>query len=247
MNGSVFHTKHWSVPIQGQCESFKHSMPEHTYFCLFFPPLNSYFLFCYFLFVTGLGPELEELMVEGFLLQVTLPETEQLYRYLFYKLAPLPSRSSPSSKKIDQDQSSPRGSPHKKVMINMSTFLVGCILTRTSYLITTFVCFTYCRIEIWLSKKKRWTVRAKRPSDGRKAQTLNTVRRPRSVVKRSLRKARRGVKKPGGLLLPHRQCLTLHLLIRRRTTHCVQHLGVESQRVTRFVLSTHPYVCKVVI
>uniref|UniRef100_A0A4W6FYN2 [histone H3]-trimethyl-L-lysine(4) demethylase n=1 Tax=Lates calcarifer TaxID=8187 RepID=A0A4W6FYN2_LATCA len=44
----------------------------------------------------GLGPELDELMVEGFLLQVTLPETEQLYRYLLYKL----------------DQQSPRGSPH---------------------------------------------------------------------------------------------------------------------------------------
>uniref|UniRef100_A0A668AFY5 [histone H3]-trimethyl-L-lysine(4) demethylase n=1 Tax=Myripristis murdjan TaxID=586833 RepID=A0A668AFY5_9TELE len=43
--------------------------------------------------VKGLGPELEELMVEGFLLQVTLPETEQLYRYFLYKL-------------------SPRGSPH---------------------------------------------------------------------------------------------------------------------------------------
>lgn len=65
----------------------------------------------------GLGPELEELMVEGFLLQVTLPETEQLYRYLFYKLAPLPSRSSPSSKKTDQNQSSPKGSPHKKVLV----------------------------------------------------------------------------------------------------------------------------------
>uniref|UniRef100_A0A671YLC6 [histone H3]-trimethyl-L-lysine(4) demethylase n=1 Tax=Sparus aurata TaxID=8175 RepID=A0A671YLC6_SPAAU len=34
-----------------------------------------------------LGPELEELMVEGFLLQVTLPETEQLYRYLLQKEA----------------------------------------------------------------------------------------------------------------------------------------------------------------
>uniref|UniRef100_A0A8C8EGF1 [histone H3]-trimethyl-L-lysine(4) demethylase n=1 Tax=Oncorhynchus tshawytscha TaxID=74940 RepID=A0A8C8EGF1_ONCTS len=35
----------------------------------------------------GLSPELEELMVEGFLLQVTLPETQQLYRSLI-KLAP---------------------------------------------------------------------------------------------------------------------------------------------------------------
>uniref|UniRef100_A0A3P9PFE1 [histone H3]-trimethyl-L-lysine(4) demethylase n=1 Tax=Poecilia reticulata TaxID=8081 RepID=A0A3P9PFE1_POERE len=44
----------------------------------------------------SLGPELEELMVEGFLLQVTLPETEQLYRYLLYKLAPPSSHNSPS-------------------------------------------------------------------------------------------------------------------------------------------------------
>uniref|UniRef100_A0A8C7D927 [histone H3]-trimethyl-L-lysine(4) demethylase n=1 Tax=Oncorhynchus kisutch TaxID=8019 RepID=A0A8C7D927_ONCKI len=35
----------------------------------------------------GLSPELEELMVEGFLLQVTLPETQQLYRSLI-KLDP---------------------------------------------------------------------------------------------------------------------------------------------------------------
>lgn len=54
-------------------------------------------------------------MVEGFLLQVTLPETEQLYRYLLYKLAPLPSRSVPCGKNAEQDQSFPRGSPHKKV------------------------------------------------------------------------------------------------------------------------------------
>uniref|UniRef100_A0A7N6AEF9 [histone H3]-trimethyl-L-lysine(4) demethylase n=1 Tax=Anabas testudineus TaxID=64144 RepID=A0A7N6AEF9_ANATE len=64
-----------------------------------------------------LGPELEELMVEGFLLQVTLPETEQLYRYLLYKLAPLPSHSPPSGNNNEQDQQSPRGSPqHNKVV-----------------------------------------------------------------------------------------------------------------------------------
>ncbi|XP_067360830.1 lysine (K)-specific demethylase 5Ba isoform X2 [Channa argus] len=60
----------------------------------------------------GLGSELEELMVEGFLLQVTLPETEQLYRYLLYKLAPLPSLSPPSGNNTEQDQQSPTGSPH---------------------------------------------------------------------------------------------------------------------------------------
>uniref|UniRef100_A0A3Q3AZ20 [histone H3]-trimethyl-L-lysine(4) demethylase n=1 Tax=Kryptolebias marmoratus TaxID=37003 RepID=A0A3Q3AZ20_KRYMA len=52
-----------------------------------------------------LGPELEELMVEGFLLQVTLPETEQLYRYLLYKLVPLPSQSSPSKRRKDSSDS----------------------------------------------------------------------------------------------------------------------------------------------
>ncbi|CAK6955738.1 lysine (K)-specific demethylase 5Ba isoform X2 [Scomber scombrus] len=60
----------------------------------------------------GLGPELEELLVEGFLLQVTLPETEQLYRYLLYKLAPLPSHSSPCGNGTEQDQHSQRGSPN---------------------------------------------------------------------------------------------------------------------------------------
>eukprot|EP00066_Takifugu_rubripes_P023147 XP_011612413.1 PREDICTED: lysine-specific demethylase 5B [Takifugu rubripes] len=64
--------------------------------------------------IQGLGPELEELMVEGFLLQVTLPETEQLYKYLLYKLAPLPPSSAPSGKNKEQDQPSSRGSPHKK-------------------------------------------------------------------------------------------------------------------------------------
>lgn len=59
----------------------------------------------------GLGHELEELMMEGFLLQVTLPETEQLYRYLLYKLAPLPSRSSPCGNNSEEDQQSPKGSP----------------------------------------------------------------------------------------------------------------------------------------
>ncbi|XP_012736578.2 lysine (K)-specific demethylase 5Ba [Fundulus heteroclitus] len=56
----------------------------------------------------ALGPELEELMVEGFLLQVTLPETEQLYRYLLYKLAPLPSHSSPSGSGTEHSE---KGSP----------------------------------------------------------------------------------------------------------------------------------------
>lgn len=112
INGSLFQTKHWSVPLQGQCSCFKHFI--HTIYFFYFL-LNSPFFFIY---VTGLGPELEELMVEGFLLQVTLPETEQLYRYLLYKLAPLPSRSSPYAKNTEEDQSSPSGSPHKKVMIN---------------------------------------------------------------------------------------------------------------------------------
>uniref|UniRef100_A0A8C5A2N5 [histone H3]-trimethyl-L-lysine(4) demethylase n=1 Tax=Gadus morhua TaxID=8049 RepID=A0A8C5A2N5_GADMO len=48
----------------------------------------------------GLGTELEELMGEGFLLQVTLPETDQLYRYLFHKLA-IPPPPSPASSTQD--------------------------------------------------------------------------------------------------------------------------------------------------
>ncbi|XP_034388918.1 lysine (K)-specific demethylase 5Ba [Cyclopterus lumpus] len=60
----------------------------------------------------GLGHELEELMVEGFLLQVTLPETEQLYKYLLYKLVPLLSHGAPCGNNTEQDQQSQRGSPH---------------------------------------------------------------------------------------------------------------------------------------
>lgn len=113
MKGSPFHTKHWSVPLQGQCGSFYHLI--FTCFLWFFYLSE---LFCLIIYVTGLGPELEELMVEGFLLQVTLPETEQLYRYLLYKLAPLPSRSAPCGKNTEQDQSSQRETPHKKVLRN---------------------------------------------------------------------------------------------------------------------------------
>ncbi|KAK0145524.1 Lysine-specific demethylase 5B [Merluccius polli] len=77
----------------------------------------------------GLGTALEELMVEGFLLQVTLPETDQLYRYLFHKLA-LPPPSSPASTNHaaqDQHHHSRKGSPdhtqngspcHKKEPLN---------------------------------------------------------------------------------------------------------------------------------
>uniref|UniRef100_H3CNP2 [histone H3]-trimethyl-L-lysine(4) demethylase n=1 Tax=Tetraodon nigroviridis TaxID=99883 RepID=H3CNP2_TETNG len=85
--------------------------PYTVYVVLFSPFLTALLLPSYF---TGLGPELEELMVEGFLLQVTLPETEQLYKYLLYKLAPLPASSAPSGKNTDQDQAPSRGSPHKK-------------------------------------------------------------------------------------------------------------------------------------
>lgn len=51
-------------------------------------------------------------MVEGFLLQVTLPETEKLYRYLLDELVSLPSHSSPYE---NDTEPSPRGSPHHKV------------------------------------------------------------------------------------------------------------------------------------
>ncbi|KAM8866938.1 lysine (K)-specific demethylase 5Ba isoform 2-T2 [Synchiropus picturatus] len=67
--------------------------------------------------LNGLEPELEELMVEGFLLQVTLPETKELYRYLLYKLAPLPSDSSPCRNGTAQDEHKhhrKNGSSHHK-------------------------------------------------------------------------------------------------------------------------------------
>lgn len=70
----------------------------------------------------ALGPELEELMVEGFLLQVTLPETEQLYRYLLYKLAPLPSHSSPSGKGTEpSEEGSPRHSKNGRSSLKKDT------------------------------------------------------------------------------------------------------------------------------
>uniref|UniRef100_A0A8D3CA95 [histone H3]-trimethyl-L-lysine(4) demethylase n=1 Tax=Scophthalmus maximus TaxID=52904 RepID=A0A8D3CA95_SCOMX len=63
-------------------KAFTQFSSTHTLQLFFlFHPLNLFIML-----VTGLGPELDELMVEGFLLQVTLPETEQLYRYLLYKL-----------------------------------------------------------------------------------------------------------------------------------------------------------------
>lgn len=82
-------------------------------------------------------------MVEGFLLQVTLPETEQLYKYLLYKLAPLPASSAPSGKSTEQDQSSARGSPHKKVTrkkVHVSHVMVVIITFRyNGYLLFIYV------------------------------------------------------------------------------------------------------------
>ncbi|XP_077582101.1 lysine (K)-specific demethylase 5Ba isoform X1 [Stigmatopora nigra] len=62
----------------------------------------------------GLSPEIEELMVEGFLLQVTLPETEQLYAYLLYKLAPPPAPKSPCRKSTDDDELQANSARHRK-------------------------------------------------------------------------------------------------------------------------------------
>uniref|UniRef100_A0AAQ4NWD3 [histone H3]-trimethyl-L-lysine(4) demethylase n=1 Tax=Gasterosteus aculeatus aculeatus TaxID=481459 RepID=A0AAQ4NWD3_GASAC len=70
--------------------------------------------------MVSLAPDLEELLVEGFLLQVTLPETEQLYKYLLYKLAPRLSHSAPCESNTEQDQQPQRGSPHhNKVVRNV--------------------------------------------------------------------------------------------------------------------------------
>lgn len=63
-------------------------------------------------------------MVEGFLLQVTLPETEQLYRYVLYKLAPLPSHGPPSGNNTEQDQQSPRGSPNHNKVVRVTVKLI---------------------------------------------------------------------------------------------------------------------------
>lgn len=84
-------------------------------------PLNFLMLF---IPVTGLDAELEELIVEGFLLQVTLPETEQLYRYLLYKLAPPPSQSAPCGNSTEQSPRSPRGSPHHNKVVTLLSLLL---------------------------------------------------------------------------------------------------------------------------
>lgn len=69
--------------------------------------------------VSGLSPELEELMVEGFLLQVTLPETQQLYMSLSrldsHNLTDSPSPQ--HSTEQDQHQHNPQGGspPHIQV------------------------------------------------------------------------------------------------------------------------------------
>uniref|UniRef100_A0A3P9AII0 [histone H3]-trimethyl-L-lysine(4) demethylase n=1 Tax=Esox lucius TaxID=8010 RepID=A0A3P9AII0_ESOLU len=67
----------------------------------------------------GLSPELEELMVEGLLLQVTLPETQWLYRSLVSRLAPRPhpqhsdSPSPQHSAEQDQHQHNTQGGTKK--------------------------------------------------------------------------------------------------------------------------------------
>uniref|UniRef100_A0A4W5KM28 [histone H3]-trimethyl-L-lysine(4) demethylase n=1 Tax=Hucho hucho TaxID=62062 RepID=A0A4W5KM28_9TELE len=72
---------------------------------------------CYWC-VSGLSPELEELMVEGFLLQVTLPETQQLYMSLSrldsHNLTDSPSPQ--HSTEQDQHQHNPQGGspPHNQ-------------------------------------------------------------------------------------------------------------------------------------
>uniref|UniRef100_A0AAV2M9W8 PHD-type domain-containing protein n=1 Tax=Knipowitschia caucasica TaxID=637954 RepID=A0AAV2M9W8_KNICA len=67
--------------------------------------------------VHALPSELDELLVEGFLLQVTLPETEQLHRYLLYKLTPPPApspRHSPEREQRRHKSGKTRGSSPSK-------------------------------------------------------------------------------------------------------------------------------------
>uniref|UniRef100_A0A673YIL3 [histone H3]-trimethyl-L-lysine(4) demethylase n=1 Tax=Salmo trutta TaxID=8032 RepID=A0A673YIL3_SALTR len=68
----------------------------------------------------GLSPELEELMVEGFLLQVTLPETQQLYMSLSrldsHNLTDSPSPQ--HSTEQDQHQHNPQGGSPPHIQVN---------------------------------------------------------------------------------------------------------------------------------
>lgn len=111
------------------------------------------------LFIAGLGPELEELMVEGFLLQVTLPETEQLYRYLLYKLAPQPSNSAPCGNNTEEEQESQRGSPqHIKVMTIYGLWIIFSItlyLTSVVFGVFIVIFLSQCRMEFPVSRR-RW-------------------------------------------------------------------------------------------
>lgn len=98
-------------------------------------------------------------MVEGFLLQVTLPETEQLYRYLLYKLAPQPSNSAPCGNNTEEDQESQRGSPHHiKVM---TIYCLWIIFSVTLYIksllfgVFTVIFLSQRRMEFPVSRR-RW-------------------------------------------------------------------------------------------
>ncbi|XP_046881983.1 lysine (K)-specific demethylase 5Ba [Hypomesus transpacificus] len=73
----------------------------------------------------GLSPELEELVVEGFLLQVTLPEMQLLYRSLFHRLLPRPSDSPNSQHSTDQDQHQHHPPSHQTRVVGLQKEVVN--------------------------------------------------------------------------------------------------------------------------
>lgn len=185
-------------------------------------------------FATALNSELDELLVEGFLLQVTLPETEQLHRYLLYKLAP-PPHTSPggNSPERDQQQQSQRKSPqHGKVKI----FTAKIRIYLTDLLMKLTFKFNQCRMAFPVSQRKHWMLRANGPKNGRTALTLSSATKLRSLAKRNLRKAEKDLKTTERALLQLTQGLIEHHQTRRKITHYVQHRGAGSQKETRFVL-----------
>lgn len=70
---TVFYTEHRCIPLQGQC---------HLRYFILAAPVHCRSLFLTIFCATGLSQDLEELMVEGLLLQVSLPEVLNLYHVL---------------------------------------------------------------------------------------------------------------------------------------------------------------------
>jgi len=72
---TVFYTEQRCIPLQGQCPLILNCRAMGCYRLLLF-------MFWVFICATGLSHDLEELMVEGLLLQVCLPEVQSLFHVL---------------------------------------------------------------------------------------------------------------------------------------------------------------------